>query len=357
MPAAHPSGFPPEQHFPTGEHQGVSAPVPMHAGERAGAAGVHGHGPAPRIVTTGGNPFPPLMAGPLPALAHVDWLAFTLVPPEGDPLSWLFPQLAKLFGIPFMESRQKGAFGYSRSFDLGGLGILALGGKGQKGTIYVSISGTGCAHVGDWQQVQAWLENIGARIKRVDLAHDDIQGETLSIERAVEWYNGDGFSAGGRQPGHQVKGDWLTPGSPKGRTLYVGNRANGKMARIYEKGKQLGDTESPWVRAEVEFKDTSRILPYDMLTRPGVYLAGAYTCFGFLSVIQEKIRTIAKAAKITLAALVYYARQCYGPLINVLMVSCGKDAVAVIAQLIRPGVPRRLAPYAGFPPDMAEAAT
>lgn len=287
-------------------------------------------------------------------LAHVDWLAFTITPPEGDPIPWLLPHLRALFGVTSVTSRGKGAFGYQQSFDLEGSGILGLGGKGQKGTVYVSLTGVGCAMVKNWESVQDWLEAHAARLKRVDVAHDDHQGETLSIQRAVEWYEGDGFSSGGRRPGHQVKGDWLTPGSPKGRTLYIGNRANGKMARIYEKGKQLGDPVSPWVRAEVEFKDASRVLPYDMLTRPGVYLAGAYTCFSFLSAIQEKVRTIAKAAKIALGALVHYAKQAYGPLVNVLMTKHGKDAAAVVADLIRPGVPRRLIPYPDLPPGMAE---
>lgn len=278
-------------------------------------------------------------------LAHVDWLAFTITPPEGNPIPWLLPHLRALFGVSSVTSRGKGAFGYQQSFDLEGHGILALGGKGQKGTVYISLSGAGCAQVKNWESVQDWLEVHTARLKRVDVAHDDHQGETLTIEQAVEWYNGDGFSAGGRRPKHQVKGDWLTPGSPSGRTLEIGRRSNGKFCRIYEKGKQLGDPESPWVRAEVEFKDASRILPYDMLTRPGVYLAGAYACFGFLSAIQEKVRTIAKAAKITLGAMVHYAKQAYGPLVNVLMAKHGKDAAAVIADLIRPGVPRRLADY------------
>jgi phage replication initiation protein len=98
------------------------------------------------------------------------------------------------------------------------------------------------------------------------------------------------------------------------------------------------------------------VLPYDMLTRPGVYLAGAYACLGFLSVIQEKVRTIAKAVKITLGALLHYARQGYGPLVNVLMAKHQGNAGAVVAELIRPGIPRRLAPYADNPRDFVELA-
>lgn len=351
--------FPLEQDYRNGYVLQDGSPGVGGDGCGARRAGTAQEDISPRVVTTGGNPDPrQYTEGDSTALAHVDWLAFTIVPPEqDDPLRWLFQQLAHLFSVPCMTSRGKGAFGYAQSYDLDGLGILAVGGKGQRGTVYVSLNGSGCAKVRNWHAVKEWLEACGARLKRVDLAHDDIQGETLSIEKAVEWYNGNGFSAGGRRPGHQIKGDWLTPGSPKGRTLYVGNRRNGKMARIYEKGKQLGDPESPWVRAEVEFKDTSRVLPYDMLTRPALYLAGAYECFRFLSVAQEKIRTVVKAAKITLAALVHHARQCYGALVNVLMEMHGNNARAVVEDLVRPGIPRRLAPFAGKPSELAQVLT
>jgi len=287
----------------------------------------------------------------------VDWLAFTIKPPtEDDPLGWLFPHLVALFGIPNLTPRGKGGYGYKQSYDMGGLGILAVGGKGQRGTVYVSLNAAGCARIQDMPAVKNWLEAHGARLKRVDLAHDDHYGEILSIEQAGEWYNGDGFSTGGRRPAHEVKGDWLTPGSPKGRSLYVGNRANGKMARIYEKGKQLGDPESRWVRAEAEFKDESRVLPYDMLTRPDIYLAGAYRCFAFLSALQEKIRTITKAAKISLARAIHHAKQATGKLVNVLMQVHGGDAFGVIAELRRDGIPRRLENYADFLPQVIAGA-
>ncbi len=46
--------------------------------------------------------------------------------------------------------------------------------------------------------------------------------------------------------------------------------------RIYEKGKQLGDPESPWVRWELELHNTDREIPFDVLLQPGRYVAGAY---------------------------------------------------------------------------------
>ena len=49
-------------------------------------------------------------------------------------------------------------------------------------------------------------------------------------------------------------GDWLVESAPAGRTLYVGSRESIAYLRLYEKGKQLGDHTSTWVRAELEVK-------------------------------------------------------------------------------------------------------
>ncbi len=46
-----------------------------------------------------------------------------------------------------------------------------------------------------------------------------------------------------------------------GRTLYIGKRENGKMLRIYEKGKHLGNPVSSWVSVELELKGKNRIIP------------------------------------------------------------------------------------------------
>ncbi|MFH1818414.1 MAG: replication initiation factor domain-containing protein [Pseudomonadota bacterium] len=272
------------------------------------------------------------------------------MPPSDDSLGWLFPYLTDLFGISALLPKNKGAAGYKTSYDMNGYGLLALGGKGQRGTVLVSLTGKGCTRINNWPAVQHFLEGHRARLKRVDVAHDDLQGTTLNMESAVLWYHGGGFNSGGRTPEHSTRGDWLTPGSPKGRTLYVGNRANGKYCRIYEKGKQLGEPSSPWVRGEVEFKDESRVLPYAMLTQPGDYLAGAYPCLAYLSHAQEKIKTITKAVSISYDASVHHARQTVGRLVNVMMQMNGGDAFAVLNQLKREGVPRRLKNYADFLP-------
>jgi phage replication initiation protein len=235
-------------------------------------------------------------------VAHVDALTFTLTPPEAGraALNWLFPALVKFFGISFMKPTGKGFNGYKDGYDLGNGAMLGIGGQNQRGTMYVSLMGAACARVPDWSKVQMWGESVGAKITRIDLAHDDHEGKTVNIEQALQWHREGGFKNGGRPPTSDSLGDWFEPGSPKGRTLNIGARGNGKMIRFYEKGKQLGDRTSPWVRAELELRAQNRVIPWNMLTRPGQYLAGAYPCLKFLSALQDKVKTVQKAARISL---------------------------------------------------------
>ncbi|MBF4296449.1 replication protein, partial [Vibrio anguillarum] len=63
----------------------------------------------------------------------------------------------------------------------------------------------------------------------------------------------------------------------KGRTLYVGQRQNGKLFRGYEKGKQMKSIEYPdWVRLEVQIGNKSRVIPLDILIDSDAYFTGAY---------------------------------------------------------------------------------
>ena len=50
--------------------------------------------------------------------------------------------------------------------------------------------------------------------------------------------------------------------------------------------------------ARSEWRAQDRYIPYDILTRPGHYFAGAYPCLGFLTEEQSVIKTIAKGAQV-----------------------------------------------------------
>jgi len=200
--------------------------------------------------------------------------------------------------------------------------------------------------VEDWRPTYDLLASLDANITRVDLAYDDFEGKR-TINDAVTWYKSGAFNAGGRSPVIQVAGDWIGDGS-RGRTLYIGRRQHGKLLRVYEKGKQLGDAFSPWVRWELELHNRDREIPHDTLLHPARYLAGAYNGTSWISEASSRIETHRKTAQITLDRQIHYASVAYGRLVNVMVRKLGMTPDDVIALLMRGGVPARLAvPLAG----------
>lgn len=301
-----------------------------------------------------------------PPIAFIDYLAFTfkfddrpqVLPPEQglnvheiyrrEHLSlsfhyFLYELLFEVLGLPIDEIpslfSQKSYKFYEYSARLGQYGYIAYGGDRQKNTVLVDLNATGCAKIKDWPKLQQWMQEYKAVITRVDAAHDDFKGETVSIQKALEWDDQGLFNMNGRPPETRLIDD---RGSNKGKTLYVGDRSSVKFCRVYEKGKQLKDKESPWTRLEVEFKKGKRVIPLDILTNPSVYLAGAYPCTAFLSELQERIKTVKKAAGLMYKNLVAQAKKQFGRLINVMIRVEAGDYVAVIDSLSRGGTPKSL---------------
>jgi len=251
-----------------------------------------------------------------------------------------------VFSIPpeLWNETGRGWYGYLRRVDLGRRGLLAYGGERQRGTLHIELNAQGCAEVADWHGVAAWGQQVGAVLTRVDLAHDDFTGETVNMLRALQWHESGGFQGSGRPPQPRYVDD-LSSGN--GKTLYVGKREHGKMARLYEKGREQGNPDDPWFRVEVEWRRKGRLLPWDMVTRPGHYLAGAYPCLAELSVVQAKIRTVQKTYKLSYEQMVEWLRTAAGRALNVMLDVNHGDAAAVITRLVRPGVPKRLEAFAG----------
>ncbi|WP_446808373.1 replication initiation factor domain-containing protein [Methylomonas sp. 2BW1-5-20] len=281
--------------------------------------------------------------------------------PDGEPLAALtdflnttfafnptqenIVQLVEYFrlhlGIAFgsLADRGKGLHGYKRSFDIGKTGgMFAYG--GQRDTAFVSLPGSACALIGDWGSVyHLFHEVLQGRITRWDGAVDMFDGEP-SVDDAVDWYKAGLFNAGGNKPSCNQQGNWIEADG-SGRTFYVGKRKNGKLLRVYEKGKQLGDKSSPWVRWELELHNRDRMIPWDVILEPGKYLAASYACMGWVHLIQERIRTTRKTANISYHHLTYYLSQAYGKMINVMVEVEGSEE-RVIEILRRNGAPSRL---------------
>ena len=226
---------------------------------------------------------------------------------------------------------------------------LDYGGAHHGGRARLDISGTGCAQVHNWRFFQSEIADFcDYKLTRVDLALDFLDG-AYGVEDARDWYLQGEFNAGGRNPRHSTPGDWANPayvsgdGIRYGRTLEVGRRENGKMLRSYEKGRQLGSSDSPWTRFEVELRNIDRDLPLDILTQTDKYFSGAYACLERLIVngIEGcKIATHQQEGEISMERLTHFARVSYGKLIQVMRVNLSADEI--ITELARPGLPRRL---------------
>jgi phage replication initiation protein len=281
--------------------------------------------------------------------AVVDWLSFTFTEWDSKGLvpmvrNWLASWSG---GEPIVGEGGNGLHGYSHSVMLYSvvnhqpvvIGVVAWGGN--NGTAYLSLNGTYCGMVCYWDLVANTLEAIKAKLTRVDVAVDAMDGE-FSVEDACEWYRENGFTGNGRRPSHSTEGDWLDGDAPRGRTLYVGKREHGKYARIYEKGKQLGNPDSDWTRFEVEVKNRDRVIPYDILRRPAEYFAGTYPCAApLVDVGAERIRTTRAEGEISLSRMRAYCKSAYGRLVHVLRLVT-PDHVELLESLAIVGVPRRL---------------
>jgi phage replication initiation protein len=229
--------------------------------------------------------------------------------------------------------------GYTHSFafDQGGA-TFAFG--GQRLTALVSLPGDACHLVPNWQRLaDLGQRGLLGRITRWDGAADDFAGEH-SVDLAAELFLDGAFNQGGRPPLPRHAGNWLTPDS-KGRTFYVGARANGKLARIYEKGKQLGFPDSPWVRWEVELHNVDRVVPWDVLLAPDHFLSGAYPCMGWIGDQRSRIRTVREQDGIVYSRMREIASVAYGAFINVMLEREGSPE-RVVELLRKNGTPKRL---------------
>lgn len=245
-------------------------------------------------------------------IAFVDWVNFTIHEStlidsdvericfsDDDLMIAWSAQLEKIFGFGLTKRTEKGRNFYDKSWMLGDdFGFVCFG--GQNFTILTMLNGTGCtaAKTGWESRLSDYLYQKAdqPRITRLDLAHDDFTGAVYNVDKCMTDYSDGLFSAGGRHPNIEQRGNWINPNG-KGRTVYIGVRANGKFLRVYEKGRQLGDVNSDWNRVEVELHNVDRVIPFDALTKPGAYLAATYPAFASLSKIQCRIDTQQRQVK------------------------------------------------------------
>jgi len=320
----------------------IAAPAkiasPNEAGARLPTNASEPEVPSPRQVIRGENH----SDQPNPSAAFVDWLNFTF--PFQITGTEAFVELDKsissAFGFGLGISRNRKHLNYEQSWEIGnGYGIFATGGTSVAGTSLFSLSGEGCNVVKDWVAAHDFIERVKGRITRIDLAHDDYLGR-ISLQSARNWFEAGDFHAG---KGHPPSGQFIDDfGSGTGKTLYVGKRKNGKLLRIYEKGRQLGNPDSPWVRWELELHNKDRSIPLRALLCPAEYLASAYPTTSWISERQSRIETAKRITLIGLDVLTEYCRKSYGKLIWTLWKVQELSPDEIVETLAVEGIPPRI---------------
>lgn len=260
-------------------------------------------------------------------------------------------QWEKIFGFGVTSKRDRGMNFYPESWVLGdGMGFVCFG--GQRGTMLVTLTGQGCQNaVAGWERrLFDFLTKIAVRpvISRIDLAHDDFDGNRISVDWADAQWDAGGFTfkKGGRPPEPRQLGSWKRP-SGKGRTFTVGQRVSSKYCRFYERGKKEGDKSSLWCRCEVEFKNTNSIISFDILLKPTDFFAAAYPCFSdFVHVdTPQRMEVKVKTAHITIDACVEVTKRQFGKYIRVFRELWGdKEALDLICNQAEDYWPKRMKP-------------
>ncbi|OEY92316.1 replication protein [Acinetobacter qingfengensis] len=328
-----------------------------------------------QLIKTEKGTFPILHSVPCDELkiASIDWVTFSFGVEtlgtqylhisseyEEDGLTWaiehlLEPWLYEIFGFGLGKRRKNGMIHHKFAYELqehdgSSLGMVLYGHNSKK--ITVQINGTGCAlAVRGWEKTlyQYILNDFQrAELRRIDLAHDDLQGDYLSVDLADEWDSNGGFYCGGKMPNIEHKGSWKRING-RGRTLNIGHRESGKYCRIYEKGKKEGDALSLWTRAEVEFKATDRYIPLDILLCPSPYFVGAYPCFQWLAktlkgqfINAEKTEIIKKQGEINLEKSIEITKHQFGKYIRFYRKIFSDEQIVEMLSSEKDEVPSRL---------------
>jgi phage replication initiation protein len=194
--------------------------------------------------------------------------------------------------------------------------------------IYEASSGSD--HAQRWSLLASLLGASDARITRIDIAADDFAGR-WPVSWAIEQYNDGQFDRRGQRPKARLIDDM---GNNTGKTFYVGSRKSESQLRVYEKGKEQGDRESPWVRYEGEFHASNRReLPLEMLLDPAPYLVGAYPVLDFVGGIGQRLRIATEELLANCKRAVLHFRRQYGPMLNALLHASGGDE-STLARLI-----------------------
>lgn len=166
--------------------------------------------------------------------------------------------------------------------EVGWVGFLASGDSprqtAQSATLHVNLFGAACtfAQTGWRDKLADLIDQREGVVTRADLALDFFDGLPGGMAGVVAEYESGAMDVRGARPAYDQVGRWLES-APCSRSFYFGSKQAGKQTNVYEKGDQLFGPEArnPWIRIELRYGNKVRVIPSDVLRRPGDFFAGA----------------------------------------------------------------------------------
>lgn len=235
-------------------------------------------------------------------------------------------RIEQIFGFGISRKYEKGRDFFLHAWELGdNYGHFAMGGIKQRDAILIAINGQGClAAKAGWElrlyQFLVSKDCISPRITRVDLAHDDFDGSQMSVHDFDQAWEDGGFDRYGNRPEPQNYGSWKNHDPMgKGLTFYAGTKSSSQLFRGYQKGKQLGSPDSPWMRAEVQFSNHDKVIPFEILIDPSSYFVAAYPVLQQYSPNKtgKRTETVKKMAEAGIEHFTKYTKLGYGKFIRI----------------------------------------
>lgn len=232
-------------------------------------------------------------------------------------------------GISVETDRKGGRRLYTHHFQLltpegEPCGDVCWGGDRQNGTASIELTGAGCARVAAvrpfaeaWGHVRCLLATVGAKITRIDVAHDDYEGKR-DLATAMAMYEGGSFDGAFQRPAMNHQG-W-NDGS--GMSVYIGKKTATKQLVVYEKGREQGlrdgDAGAGWVRWEARFNNRNKEIPLDILEAPWEYMVGQYPALDWISAVMSVMRVAVKRSKANLLGAIRHCKRQYGSLLGLI---------------------------------------
>lgn len=242
------------------------------------------------------------------------------------------------FGIA-RKAKSKGNKFYDSMYMLGSedaeYGAVHYG--GQRDTVLVELKGLGCNLAAEGWEMRLcdFMKNaFRCRITRCDLALDFFNGEYTPEQALLDHDNGF-FNNHNMQPKRETRGTAWQKEDCTGKTIYIGKVKNARYVRIYEKGRQLGDKDSPWVRFEIQFNYGDIEIPFEILQDSGAYFSGAFPiCQTFKNMPEAKrIAVREKTLNMTFEHKVKHGKNAVGALVR-FMRDVGMEDSQIVEMLI-----------------------